>query len=192
MPRVEHRVTCVPYASGQKGLLKEALYDMVDRAKESILLSIFTFRDIEFARRLALAHARGIKVRVVMDASSGSELYGVKTFLEKLKVPVLVYKAHDSINHNKYLIVDSKRTWIGSMNFTRQAYERNRESAIVIFSNQVANFYAKDFENTEQVIKNQISKDRKKKLEFERKFIQERAKHLQAFKLWKCQHTEQK
>lgn len=187
-----YRVNCLPLSSTQKGSLRAGLYGMVDKAKFSILASIFTFRDKELARKLVLAQARGVDVQVIMDASSGEESCGIKQLLEKFDVPVMVYKESNSINHNKYLIVDDKKIWIGSMNFTNQAYERNRESAVVIFSRQVANFYTQDFEDTERTIKEQILKEKQKKLNFEKQLAQEKAKYLEDFALWQSNKLQRK
>ncbi|OGB85930.1 hypothetical protein A3J41_01835 [candidate division TM6 bacterium RIFCSPHIGHO2_12_FULL_38_8] len=126
-----YRARVMPFASVQKGAMKEVFYDLIDQAKTSLLVSVFTFADKEVARKLALAKARGVKVKVIMDSSSDRGSYSVKELLEEFDVPTLVYKASEGINHNKYVIADGNKSWISSMNFTNPAYSKNRESAVL-------------------------------------------------------------
>jgi len=180
-----YRARCTPFASLQRKEMKESFYHMIDSATISLCASIFTFLDKEAARKLALAQARGVKVQVIMDGSSDRGAYGIRKFLEKFNVPISVYSASNSINHNKYLIVDGKKSWISSMNFTNPAYDRNRESAVLIYSRSIAKFYKKDFQETYKLIQEQAKKEQLKKIKFEKDLALERKKHEERMRLWK-------
>ncbi len=93
---------CTPFASLQRKEMKAVFYNLIDTSKNSLLVSIFTIVDKEVARKLALAKARGVRVKVVMDAASDRHGYGIRELLEEFKVPTLVYKTSCGINHNKY------------------------------------------------------------------------------------------
>jgi phosphatidylserine/phosphatidylglycerophosphate/cardiolipin synthase-like enzyme len=183
-----YRARCIPFSSMDRVAMKQKFYDLLDNSKATLLVSIFTFVDKEVARKLALARARGVKVKVVMDNSSVRGLYGIKDLLEEFDVPTLIYKSSDSINHNKYVIADGEKSWISSMNFTKPAYTKNRESAVLVDSRAVARFYTKDFKETCKAIVLQNEKERVKKAKFEKDLAMERKKHLEQMRAWRNCH----
>lgn len=181
-----YRAYCKPFASLHRKEMKAAFYNLIDTAKVSILVSIFTMVDKEVARKLALAKARGVKVKVIMDAASDRNGYGIKELLEEFKIPTLIYKTSCGINHNKYLIIDGNKSWVSSMNFTNPAYDKNRESAILVCSQPIANYFKKDFQETSKKIQEQMKLEQLKRKNFEKELALERKKHQERMRCWRA------
>ncbi|MBP6892225.1 phospholipase D family protein [Candidatus Babeliales bacterium] len=181
-----YRANCTPFASVQRKKMKSVFYGLIDTAKVSIFVSIFTIVDKEVARKLALAKARGVKVKVIMDAASDRNGYGIKELLEEFKIPTLIYKTSCGINHNKYLIVDDKKSWISSMNFTNPAYDKNRESAVLIYSQPVATFFKTDFQEICKKIQEQVRLERLNKRKIEEELALEKQKHQERMRSWRA------
>lgn len=180
-----YRARCTPFSSLVcRTDMKDKLYKMIDEARKSLKVSIFTFVDIEAVRRLALAQTRGVKVEVIMDGASDRNIYGVKETLEEFNVPIWVYKAKQGINHNKYIIADGHKSWISSMNFTKPAYSQNLESAILVYNASIANFFTNDFQATRELIDKQKDQERQKKAMFRRHLAAEREKHEENIRAW--------
>ncbi|MFA5999328.1 MAG: phospholipase D-like domain-containing protein [Candidatus Babeliales bacterium] len=174
------KARCAPFSSAQKNLMKETVFDLIDNAKKSLLVSMFTFTDKQAARKLSLAKARGVRVRVVMDHASSSKKYFIKDILEEFDIPTSVYKKSDAINHNKYVVVDDNKVWMSSMNWTDAAYHRNCESGILLYSRAIASFYEKDFKHTETLIKHQYKNEIAERKKFLKEMAAERKKHKDA------------
>mgnify|MGYP003402295058 CR=1 FL=1 len=183
-----HQARCTPYASLHRKEMQSAFYQLIDTARKSLLVSIYTIVDKEVARKLALAKARGVKVSVIMDNSSDRKGYGIKELLEEFDVPTLTYKGSCSINHNKYVIADGKKSWISSMNFTKPAYAKNRESAVLVCSPGIAHFFTKDFQETRKIIQEQERKENLKRKKFEEELNLERKKHQERMRIWRKNH----
>lgn len=87
---------------------------------------------------LAAAHARGVEVRVGLDAGM---MYGSKQRDSKNDAAAAWLAAHgitvvwdetDCISHAKILIVDDHAALVGSHNWTRSALTTNREVSVVV------------------------------------------------------------
>lgn len=182
------KARCIPFSSTIKGAMKSKVYDLIDTSQKSLLVSMFTFTDNEAARKLALAKARGVKVQVIMDQSSSGTKYLIKNILEQCNVPTYIFKKSNAINHNKYMIVDGKKVWVSSMNWTDAAYHRNCETGVLLYSRAIASYYAIDFMQTATDIKRlklyEIDERKKisKALAYERKKHQKALAELKDFK----------
>lgn len=179
-----YRARCMPFSSMYRKPMQDQLYKVIDDAKKSLLVSIFTFVDKEVVRKLALAKTRGVKVKVIMDGASDRNIYGIKDLLDEFDVQTWVYKATDGINHNKYIIVDDNKSWISSMNFSTPAYKKNLESAVLVYSRDIAKFFTNDFNATRELIHDQEAKERQKKATMKKNLVVERKKHEEKIRAW--------
>ncbi|MCX5923872.1 MAG: phospholipase D-like domain-containing protein [Candidatus Dependentiae bacterium] len=174
------KARCSPFSSAQKNEMREAVYDLIDGAKKSLLVSMFTFTDKQAARKLSLAKARGVDVRVIIDHVSSGKKYLIKDMLEEFEVSILVFNKSNAMNHNKYVVADNDKTWISSMNWTDSAYHKNCESGVLLYSKAVASFYANDFKHTQKLIKNQREHENNERKECLRLLSIERKKYKEA------------
>lgn len=185
-----YKAHCTPFSSSQKELMKTTVYGLIDNAKTSLLVAMFMFTDKEAARKLSLAKARGVHVRVIMDKISLTGKYPMNEFLKEFNVPTLMYSASDSIHHNKYIVVDNYQVWMSSMNWTYAAFHKNGESGVLIKSPEIAQFYTQDFKRIESSIQDLHKKELETKRNFLKDLAMEREKHRKVLQNWK--NTKQK
>ncbi len=99
------------------------------------------------------AGMRGVDSRVLVDVTYNDPLdtdykdgYGIYTFFED--DPYLKVKYENSTKfgmaHNKGIVCDD-RVWIGSMNWTENSINANREVSVIIDSKEIADMYASLF-----------------------------------------------
>ena len=99
------------------------------------------------------AGMRGVDSRVLVDVTYDDPLdtdykdgYGIYTFFED--DPYLKVKYENSpkfgMAHNKGIVCDD-RVWIGSMNWTENSINSNREVSVIIDSKEIADMYASLF-----------------------------------------------
>ncbi len=144
-----------PFSSMYPFAMQNEFYKFIDQSEEKLLVAIFTFCDKQAARKLVLAQARGVDVRIVMQQPVNTS--PVLRMLKSFKIPTAVFKSNSAgaIMHNKYMVSDGKRVWLGSMNFTDPAYKINFESAVTLHSYALAQYFSKDFKVIEQRIRQQ-------------------------------------
>src|SRR4051812_7354640 len=65
-----------------------AITDQIGRARKTIDVQAFLFTANPIVRALALAHERGVRVRVLLDKSNETDKDNDATYLFKRKVPV--------------------------------------------------------------------------------------------------------
>jgi cardiolipin synthase A/B len=85
--------------------------------------------------QLRAAAERGVRVRVLLDGSPGSENAATALLLEGWAaegLPVEARLAREVRVHNKALVVDGREALVGSTNFGQAAMTRNREAALVV------------------------------------------------------------
>jgi len=122
----------------------EAVVDVLRAATNSVLVQAYSFTSPSISDALVEAKARGVDVRVVLDANESVSDYSVASKLSSGGVAVLADKAH-AIAHNKVMIVDGAVVVTGSFNFTRQAEQRNAENLLIIRSQEMAATYSENW-----------------------------------------------
>lgn len=94
---------------------------------------------------MAAAADRGLDVRFILDAShSGHDkVSAVNLINETTGINAMAVDGGDgfSLIHNKGLVVDGS-VWIGSVNWTGTSFHSNRESAVIVTSEEVAQFFS--------------------------------------------------
>lgn len=140
------------YFAPSKSIL-EGLLQMLDRAKSSIEVCVFELEHKKIVRKLIEKHEEGVRVRVVMDSNylKNEELRE----LEDAGVE-LVGDNRSAFMHNKFVVVDKKHVWTGSMNFTYTGVGKNDNNALSLVSEELAENYLTEFEEMWQSSKRQI------------------------------------
>lgn len=108
------------------------LIDALNHANESIECLIFTFTHQKICDALIAAHRRGVHVEVTIDkkSSKGSS----KEIVSRLKnqgIPVYINN-HSGLMHHKMCLIDKEVFFFGSANWTKSAFEKNRDYLIRI------------------------------------------------------------
>lgn len=125
--------------------IKNEIVKLLNTAKYSVDLCIFTITDHELASRIIACHKRGLKVRVITDDEKtddrGSEIFK----LNKAGIPIRI--DHSSYHmHNKFGIIDGKVAITGSFNWTYTATKHNQENLLATSKYEIVKQYANEFE----------------------------------------------
>lgn len=106
----------VLFANQNNDDLTKAFSKAIEEAKESVLLIIYTLTDPVIIDALKSKSLEGVKVQVICDARESPP---VKAKLgNKVRV---IRRFSPGRMHQKILVVDGKRTWIGSANMTTES-----------------------------------------------------------------------
>ncbi|KAL8175355.1 UNVERIFIED_CONTAM: Mitochondrial cardiolipin hydrolase [Gekko kuhli] len=161
-------------AGGPFGRLLGRLLD----ARRSLELCLFAFSNPQLCRAVLVLHRRGVRIRVVTDADymalRGSQI-GI---LRRAGIQV----RHDQDSgymHHKFAIIDERLLLTGSLNWTTQAIQQNRENVLILEDAEYVKLFLEEFEkiwedyNPAHYIffsKEEVPKKDKHKPETERQF----------------------
>ena len=131
-PRVDH-------------VIKRILLGLIDSARETMDIAIYSFTDDDLGRAVVQAHRRGVAVRVIMDTSQRKARGGEYERLVNAGIPVIVEEV-SGLMHHKFMVIDGEVVVTGSYNWSRSADDRNFENAVVIRDPEVAEAFEEEFE----------------------------------------------
>jgi len=131
-PRVDH-------------VIKRILLGLIDSARETMDIAIYSFTDDDLGRAVVQAHRRGVAVRVIMDTSQRKARGGEYERLVNAGIPVIVEEV-SGLMHHKFMVIDGEVVVTGSYNWSRSADDRNFENAVVIRDPEVAEAFEAEFE----------------------------------------------
>lgn len=129
--------------------LGAVIVDMIEGAERSIYIAGFEFNLTPVAEALIKAQQRGVDVRWVTDDEYGlgvDEDPGRGQFAMLKMAGIQVRNdARTGLMHNKFMVIDGKRVWTGSTNFTSNGIFRNNNNTIVIHDAALARIYETEF-----------------------------------------------
>ncbi|XP_036597202.1 mitochondrial cardiolipin hydrolase [Trichosurus vulpecula] len=132
-----------PLPHGESSLSR--LLQYVLSARSSLELCLFAFSNPQLGRAVHLLHQQGVRIRVVTDcdymALNGSQIGR----LRKAGIQV----RHDQgagYMHHKFAIVDKKMLITGSLNWTTQAIQNNRENVLIVEDEEYVRLFLEEFE----------------------------------------------
>lgn len=131
----------------------------LDSAKKSVHVCMYIFSFLhekkscvsEIMESLLKAAGRGVKVSVLLergyaDFSEDLGRKNMEAFSTLRKAGISVFFDDTQImTHSKFVVVDGKKSFVGSFNFSEAAFMKNRESGVVIDSPEVAESFITDF-----------------------------------------------
>ena len=124
---------------------------LIEGARQSLDVAMFFFTDARIEQALERAHARGVRLRMVLDAGGAQNAYSKHRALCALDVPVKV-EHWGGKSHSKWAVADAAdparaAVLVGSLNWTGAANEKNDENTLVIRQNPaVSGAFAREFE----------------------------------------------
>ncbi|NXO02522.1 PLD6 hydrolase, partial [Rhinopomastus cyanomelas] len=114
-------------------------------ARRSLDVCVFTFSSPQLGRAVRLLHGRGVRVRVVTDsqymAVRGSQI----GFLRLAGIQVR-HDQESGYMHHKFAIVDGRMLITGSLNWTTDAIQSNRENVLVLEDTEFVKPFLEEFE----------------------------------------------
>ncbi|MBS0654915.1 MAG: DUF1669 domain-containing protein [Verrucomicrobia bacterium] len=110
----------------------DRLLQLLDSAKKTIKVAMFTFTHPKLIQALVDAHKRGVNVEIVLDSDSSrqtSQLAYQRFKREKMKVLV---SDRMGLLHEKIAIIDDSQLVAGSTNWTKAAFTNNHEALCIL------------------------------------------------------------
>lgn len=142
--KVDENVLSV-YFSPQDRITKNYIIPLIKKSKKSIFVPAFLITDKWLADELIAANARGVEVRVILDALSSNSPYSQIHRLRASGVQVKVENYAGKI-HSKSIIIDDEIVVLGSMNFSMSGQNHNDENVVIIKHPKMAQEYRKFFD----------------------------------------------
>ncbi|XP_065540720.1 mitochondrial cardiolipin hydrolase [Lathamus discolor] len=114
-------------------------------ARRSLDICLFAFSCPQLGLAVRLLHRRGVRVRVVTDAEYMG-LRGSQIGLLRLAGIQVRHDRGHGYMHHKFAIVDRSMVITGSLNWTTQAIQTNRENVLVVEDAEYVKLYLDEFE----------------------------------------------
>lgn len=133
------------YFAPQDKPMERGLRPLLQGAQRSIDVAIFYLTHAGITQDLIQAHRRGVKVRIIVDATSATNGYSKHEILRAAGIPVKVENWGGKM-HMKAAAVDGQFVVGGSMNWTRFGESENDENTLILKSPKHAAQWTKAFE----------------------------------------------
>ena len=133
------------YFSPQGYAMYRGVLPLIEEVEKTIDVSIFFLTHNNISRELVKAHKRGVKIRVILDATAATNGYSKHNYLREHGIPVKV-ESWGGKMHMKAAVFDNKHVIVGSMNWTLAGERKNDENTIIIknsskHANQLSSFF---------------------------------------------------
>jgi phosphatidylserine/phosphatidylglycerophosphate/cardiolipin synthase-like enzyme len=138
------------YFSPDDGI-ESPVNEILNAAEKSIFFMAFSFTTDEFGQTIRLKAENGLTVAGVMEEEQIKSNIGTEYDLFKQAGLNVLVDGNEGQMHHKTIIVDEQIVITGSYNFSRSAETRNDENLIVIYNEQIADFYVKEFQRVYQL-----------------------------------------
>jgi phosphatidylserine/phosphatidylglycerophosphate/cardiolipin synthase-like enzyme len=138
------------YFSPDDGIAAPVL-ELLTNAKESIHFLAFSFTTDEFGETIRLQAENGLTVAGVMEEEQVKSNIGTEYDLFIQAGLDVLIDGNEGQMHHKTMIIDEQVVITGSYNFSRSAETRNDENLIVIYNEDIANFYMQEFQRVYQL-----------------------------------------
>ena len=120
-----------------------AMINMIHNAKSTLDFAVMGFTHTDIIDAIEMAHDRGVKVRMVGDADHwGNE--GYRRMMNR-QIPMSVGNG-PHIMHDKFLVADSRFTFIGTANWSVSDMTQNSNNMLMIDHPGVAADFTAEFE----------------------------------------------
>ena len=108
----------------------------------------------QLAKQLAQKKKRGLKIKVILNASNRKTNCSSALILKRLGIPVFfVYERsgrYQRLFHPKVVVIDRKYSIVGSHNISQSAFKYNRELSVLLESVELAEELLAYFQEIEQ------------------------------------------
>ncbi|APY24845.1 PLD-like domain protein [Leptospira borgpetersenii str. Noumea 25] len=117
--------------------VRDKILRLIESAGFAIDLWVYSFEDPEILNALKKANTRGVQIRIVADPE--------REYMDEFKnLGVFRKWERSGLQHSKILIVDRKKVFLGSGNFTWYGLENDLNGYVSfdLFDSEIENFYA--------------------------------------------------
>jgi phosphatidylserine/phosphatidylglycerophosphate/cardiolipin synthase-like enzyme len=107
-----------------------AILREIAQARQTIDVQAYLITAKGIIDALEAAHARGVKVRIILDNSNPGGVFSAVAYFSKSSIPVWRDGKHKGM-HAKVMLIDGQTIITGSFNFTDES-ETNAENLLII------------------------------------------------------------
>ncbi len=108
------------------------LIQIIESAKHSISIAMFTLTHPLLTEKLIEAHKRGVTVKAAVDFFTGHGS-SAKTIVELQKAGIKIYLSQgDALLHHKWALIDKNKLAMGSANWTAAAFKNNHDCLLIL------------------------------------------------------------
>ncbi|GAB4456211.1 MAG: phospholipase D-like domain-containing protein [Anaerolineales bacterium] len=133
------------YFSPDDGVLN-AIYPLLENARESIYFLAFSFTSNELGTLVRQKAKEGLTVQGVMEEEQVKSNTGTEFDPFRQAGLDVRLDGNDAQMHHKVFIIDRSIVVLGSYNFSRSAEEKNDENILIIYDPQIAGFFLQEFQ----------------------------------------------
>ncbi|MCX8166414.1 MAG: phospholipase D-like domain-containing protein [Candidatus Micrarchaeota archaeon] len=126
---------------------KNIVLSILDSAERFVDIQVYSITSDDIVDKLIELKKRGVRVRIIVDANIDKY---EKVIIEKLRkngIQVLFLDFGKYVMHSKFIIIDEKAVFVGSINLSEAALKGNREAAVYIKDENTAKKFLKIFES---------------------------------------------
>ena len=123
------------------GGLDAELVAAIDAAERTLELAAYDFGQERLAAALLRAKERGVALRIVADDTNRGEF----AELAAAAIPIR-FDERSALMHNKFIVIDGREVWVGSMNFTENGLYRNNNHLLRFRQPELVAAYRAEFE----------------------------------------------
>ncbi|MFZ5909053.1 MAG: phospholipase D-like domain-containing protein [Chloroflexota bacterium] len=123
-----------------------SLLPLLENAQESIYFMAYSFTSDPLGEVIRARAAAGVTVAGVMDAEQIKSNIGTEYDLFQQAGLDVRPDGNAGLLHHKVMIIDEEIVITGSYNFTNSAETRNDENLVIIYNDQVADFFLQEFQ----------------------------------------------
>lgn len=123
--------------SPKDSCVEKLVLPVIKGAKKEILMPMYTFTHKEIENELEKAAARGVDVKIIIDAA-GAEAIGSRHHNLRRKGVAVKTENFAGKMHTKALFIDKEISIIGSMNYTASGDRFNDENIVLIKNEKLA------------------------------------------------------
>jgi len=128
-----------------RGGCTAAICKQIAEAKSTILVQAYNLTSAPITRELLAAHARGVKVAIIVDPSQQNPHVSTAFALHAAGIQLFTDRV-EKIHHNKVIIIDDHLVITGSFNFTTNAELHNAENLLLITDKKTAAAFAANWQ----------------------------------------------
>ena len=133
------------YFSPQDKAADKAIRPLLQSAKKTIDVAVFFLTHKTITGDLIDAYHRGVKVRVILDATGAKNDYTKLQFLREAGIPVKIENWGGKM-HMKSAVIDGRHLVLGSMNWTSAGNYSNDENTLIITSGPLSLAFSKFYQ----------------------------------------------
>lgn len=119
----------------------------IDQAESEVVAALYDLNLWSVRDALIAAHQRGLDVRLVMESDQAQRSEVID--LIDAGIPIR-FDARPHLMHHKFIVIDRRWVWTGSMNWTLNGVYRNNNDLLIIDSSDMAENYIQEFDEMYQ------------------------------------------